>query len=70
MGRACSTTGGEEDRIQDVFRKKQKERDHWEDEDLGGWIILRSRRDRIGLCGLDWSGPGLGPVEGGFLSTR
>jgi hypothetical protein len=21
--------------------ESQKERDHWEDEDIGGWIILR-----------------------------
>jgi hypothetical protein len=34
MGRACSTNGGEEEYI-------QKERDHWEDQDVDGWTILK-----------------------------
>jgi hypothetical protein len=33
MGGACSTNGGEDE--------CQKERDHWEDQDVGGWTILK-----------------------------
>jgi hypothetical protein len=33
MGRACSTNGREEE--------SQKERDHWEDQGVGGWTILK-----------------------------
>jgi hypothetical protein len=35
--------------------ESQKERDHWEDEDIGGRIILRwiLERDRMGWYGLD-----------------
>jgi hypothetical protein len=31
----------------------QKERDHWEDEDVGGWIILKWCLGRMGCYGLD-----------------
>jgi hypothetical protein len=41
MGRACSTKGGEEEEI-------QKERDHWEDQDVGGWTILKWILERWG----------------------
>jgi hypothetical protein len=30
----------------------QKERDHWEDQDVGGWTILKWILDRIGLIWL------------------
>jgi hypothetical protein len=34
--------------------ENHKERDHYEDQDVGGWItIKRSQRDRIGCYGLD-----------------
>jgi hypothetical protein len=33
MGGACSTNGG-------YWWESQKERDHWEDQDVGGWTIL------------------------------
>jgi hypothetical protein len=33
--------------------ESQKERDHWEDEDVDGWTILKWNLDRIGWCGLD-----------------
>jgi hypothetical protein len=28
--------------------ESQKERDHWEDQDMGGWIILKWILDRMG----------------------
>jgi hypothetical protein len=31
----------------------QKVRDHWEDLDVGGWIILKWILDRIGWDGMD-----------------
>jgi hypothetical protein len=31
----------------------QKERDHWEDQDVGGWTILKWIKD-IGWDGLVW----------------
>jgi hypothetical protein len=38
----------------------QKERDHWEGQDVGGWTILKwiLERDRMGSYGLDRSGSG------------
>jgi hypothetical protein len=33
--------------------ESQKERDHWEDQDVGGWTIFKIQRDRLGLYGLD-----------------
>jgi hypothetical protein len=44
MGGACSTNGGEEECIQDI--ESQKERDHWEDQDVGGWTILKCILER------------------------
>jgi hypothetical protein len=38
--------------------ESQKERDHWEDQDVGGWTILKWILDRMGWCGLDWYGSG------------
>jgi hypothetical protein len=34
-----------------LFVESQEERDHWEDKDVGGWMI--SWRDRIEWYGLD-----------------
>jgi hypothetical protein len=31
----------------------QRVRDHWEDEDVGGWKILKWISERIGWYGLD-----------------
>jgi hypothetical protein len=31
----------------------QKERDNWEDQDIGGWIIIIDLRE-IGWGGMDW----------------
>jgi hypothetical protein len=33
--------------------ESQKERDHQEDQDIGGWIILKWILDRMGWYGLD-----------------
>jgi hypothetical protein len=40
MGRACRTIGGEVECIEDIRGKGRKKRDHWEDQDIGGWTIL------------------------------
>jgi hypothetical protein len=42
MGRACSINGGEEEYIYiGYWWESQKERDHWEDQGVGGWTILK-----------------------------
>jgi hypothetical protein len=41
MGRACSTNGGDEECIEDIGGKGRKERDHYEDQDVGEWTILK-----------------------------
>jgi hypothetical protein len=33
--------------------ESQKESDHWEEKDVGGWTILRWFSDRMGWYGLD-----------------
>jgi hypothetical protein len=40
--------------------ESRKEGDHWEDQDVGGWTILKMdlKRDRMEWYGLDWSGSG------------
>jgi hypothetical protein len=38
MGGACTSNGKEKECVRVTGRNK--ERDHWEDEDVGGWIIL------------------------------
>jgi hypothetical protein len=40
MGRACSTKGARGMNIE-YWGESQKERDHWEDQDVGGWAILK-----------------------------
>jgi hypothetical protein len=46
MGRTGMHTG--------YWWKSLKERDHWEDQGIGGWTILkRSYRDRMGWHGFD-----------------
>jgi hypothetical protein len=39
MGRACSTNGGE--MHIGYCWESQKERDHYQDQDVGGWTILK-----------------------------
>jgi hypothetical protein len=38
--------------------ESQKERDQYEDQDVGGWTILKCILDRMGWYGLDRSGSG------------
>jgi hypothetical protein len=33
--------------------ESQKERDHWEDQDVSGWTILKWTLERMGWYGLD-----------------
>jgi hypothetical protein len=40
MGRACSTNGEKRNAYR-ILWEIQKERDHWEDQDVGGWTILK-----------------------------
>jgi hypothetical protein len=40
MGRACSTERARGMHV-GYWRETQKERDHMEDKDVGGWIILK-----------------------------
>jgi hypothetical protein len=52
MGRACSTNGDEEDI--GYWWERQKERDHCEDQDIGGWTILKWILERYyEMYGLD-----------------
>jgi hypothetical protein len=41
MGRACTTNGGRRGMHIRYWWESQKERDHWEDLDVGGWTILK-----------------------------
>jgi hypothetical protein len=41
MGRACSTNGGKRNVYIGYWLESQKERDHYEDQDIGGWTILK-----------------------------
>jgi hypothetical protein len=65
--------------------ESQKERDHQENQDIGGWAILKGILDRMWWYRLDRSGSRLRPVKGScenvmnlrvpqnagkFLSTR
>jgi hypothetical protein len=40
MGTACSTNGEKRDAYR-ILVGCQKERDHWEDQNVGGWPILK-----------------------------
>jgi hypothetical protein len=35
------------------WSESQKERDHWEDQDIGGWTLLKWVLDRMGWHGLN-----------------
>jgi hypothetical protein len=41
--------------------ESQKKRDHYEDQDVGGWTILKWILDRMGCYGLDRFGSGYEP---------
>jgi hypothetical protein len=65
VGGACSTNGGRGMHI-GYWWGIQKERDHWEDQDVGGWIILKwilERWDGMVWVGLMWLRMG---TSGGF----
>jgi hypothetical protein len=34
--------------------ESQKERNHWEDQDVGGWTKLESILERLGWDDMDW----------------
>jgi hypothetical protein len=34
--------------------ESQKERDHWEDQDVGGWTRFKCILDGMGRCGWIW----------------
>jgi hypothetical protein len=36
---------GEDEYMEDICGKIRKERNHWEDKKVGGWIILKSISD-------------------------
>jgi hypothetical protein len=47
------------------WQESLKERDHWEDQGVvGGWDQSGCYGDWIGVCGLDSTGSGQGPVAG------
>jgi hypothetical protein len=52
MGRACSTNGGEGECI--YWWGIQKERDHWEYQDVGGGDNIKMDFREIGWDGGDW----------------
>jgi hypothetical protein len=45
---------GEKRKLIDYWWESQRERDHWEGQDVGGWIILRGILER--LDGVMWTG--------------
>jgi hypothetical protein len=58
MGRACSTKRRRRGMHIGYWWESQKVRNHWEDQDIGGWTILKWILDRMGCYGLDRSGLG------------
>jgi hypothetical protein len=57
MGRACSTNRRRGKHV-GYWWESQKEGDHKEDQDVGGWTMLKWILDRMGWYGLDRSGSG------------
>jgi hypothetical protein len=52
MGMACNTNGRREKHI-GYWWESRKERDHWEDQDVGEWTILKWILE-MGWDGVDW----------------
>jgi hypothetical protein len=62
MGGPCSTNG-EKRKAYRLLWESQKERNHYEDQDVGGWIILGwilERWDGVMWTGLVWLRIGAG----------
>jgi hypothetical protein len=62
MGGACSTNG-EKRNAYILLLRKPEGKSHWEDQDVGGWIILRwilERWDGVMWTGLIWLRIGTG----------
>jgi hypothetical protein len=57
VGGTCSPKGGKKEMRIGYWWGSQRERDHKEDQDVGGWII-RIKMDllEIGWRGVDWIG--------------
>jgi hypothetical protein len=53
---ACSTNGGEEESIYDLEWESQKEGDHWEDQDVGGWVGGWVDNIKMDLREMGWDG--------------
>jgi hypothetical protein len=53
MGRACSATRGGTGMHIGFWWESQKERDPWEDQDVGGWTILKWVLERMN--GVVWT---------------
>jgi hypothetical protein len=53
MGRACSTNVSEEECISDWWESR-KEGEYWEDQDVGGWTLLKMDLREIAWDGMDW----------------
>jgi hypothetical protein len=60
MGSACSTIGEKRNACSILVEKP--ERDHWDDQDVGGWTLLQLILDRMGWIGLIWLR--IGQVDG------
>jgi hypothetical protein len=56
MSRPFSTNGGRRGSRIDYWWESQRERVHYEDQDVGGWIILGWIFERWGGGGEDWIG--------------
>jgi hypothetical protein len=63
MGGPCSTNGVRIGTLIDYWWESQRERDHLEEQDVGGWIILGwilERWDGVMWTGLVWLRIGTG----------
>jgi hypothetical protein len=56
MIRVCSTNVGEEECIYDIGGESQKEGDHKEDQDVGGWTLLKRILERLGILWIELIG--------------